>query len=97
MVDAVSDPELWTFCSAERAPDLSGFQVEAIDGEVGSVDEASDDLGSNVLVLDTSRWIRGQRRVVPAGTIATIDLDRRRICLRLTKEQVKVAPRFDGG
>ena len=88
--------DLWTFRAAEPTPDISGFDVETSDGEkIGTVDEASYDLGTSALVVDTGWWIFGKRRMIPAGAVEQVDLTTRRIALRLTKAQVKDAPDYD--
>jgi hypothetical protein len=87
--------EMWSFREAETAPEVTGFDVEATDGHIGKVDDASYDLGSSCLVVDTGFWIFGKKRMIPAGTIESIDLDKKQIFLRLTKDQVKDAPDYD--
>ena len=37
--------------------DLVGFDIEATDGHIGKIDEASDDVGSRYVVVDTGPWI----------------------------------------
>jgi hypothetical protein len=86
---------MWTFQTADRPPDVSGFDVEATDGHIGQVDEASYDLGASCLVVDTGWWIFGKKRMVPAGSIDVIDLENRKVFLRLTKDQIKDAPDYD--
>jgi hypothetical protein len=46
--------------SAQR--DLTGYQVEAIDGRIGKIDEASIDAGASYVVVDTGFWIFGKKR-----------------------------------
>jgi hypothetical protein len=75
--------------------DLSGFHVEATDGEIGSVDETTYEVGSDSLVVDTGPWIFGKKVMLPAGVIARIDENDRRIWLNLTKDQIQNAPEFD--
>jgi hypothetical protein len=77
------------------ALDLSGFSVEATDGEIGSVDDATYEVGSGYLVLDTGPWIFGKKVMLPAGVVSRIDEGDRRIWVDLTKEQIKNAPEFD--
>ena len=90
--------ELWSFQTVELADpevDLTGYDVEATDGHIGKIDEATYDAGSGSVVVDTGFWIFGKKRMIPAGTVTDIDLDSRTVRVRLTKEQIKGAPDWD--
>ena len=68
--------DVWTY----RQPtwtqnDLTGFDVEAVDGSIGKVDEATTATDSSYLVVDTGPWIFGKKVMLPAGVIETIDLE----------------------
>ncbi len=78
----------------ERA-ELVGFDVEAIDGSIGTVDEATSEAGRGILVVDTGFWIFGKKRMIPAGLVSGIDTEARTVSLAVTKEHVKQAPDFD--
>lgn len=89
--------DIWTYrveVSAEPL-DLDGFDVEATDGGIGHVDEATYDVGASCIVVDTGPWIFGRKVVLPAGTIESIDLEGRKIAVRLTKDQIKDSPEYD--
>lgn len=75
--------------------DLSGYQVEATDGEIGSVDETTNEVGSGSLIVDTGPWIFGRKVMLPAGVISRIDEGDQRIWVNLTKDQIKNSPEFD--
>lgn len=75
--------------------DLSGYSVEATDGHIGNVDEASFEEQSGSLIVDTGFWIFGKKRLVPAGMIERIDPDERVLYLSCTKDDVKAAPDYD--
>jgi hypothetical protein len=75
--------------------DLSGFEVEAIDGSIGKVDEATNDAGAAFIVVDTGPWIFGKKVLLPAGVIQDVDLDARQVFVDRTKDQIKNAPEFD--
>ena len=75
--------------------DLSGYAVEATDGEIGSVDEATYEIGSGSMVVDTGPWIFGKKVMLPARVISQIDEDDRRIRVNLSKEQIENAPEWD--
>lgn len=88
--------DIWTFREQQAAtPALAGFDVEALDGSIGSIDEATGETGSACLVVDTGFWIFGKKRMIPAGVIDTIDLDQEKVYVNLTKEQIKGAPDYD--
>ncbi|HEU4426853.1 MAG TPA: PRC-barrel domain-containing protein [Pilimelia sp.] len=80
----------------ERAgSDLTGYDVEATDGKIGSVDEASHEAGAGYLVVDTGPWIFGRKVLLPAGTVGQVDHAERKIYVDRTKEQVKNSPEYD--
>jgi hypothetical protein len=88
--------ELWTY-SATTAPtvDLAGFKVEALDGSIGKIDEATNEVGGSFLVVDTGPWIFGKKVMLPAGLIRDLDLDTETVFVNRTKDQIKNAPEFD--
>ena len=87
--------ELWTFTVATPAVDLTGFKVEATDGGIGKVDEATYEAGGSFVVIDTGPWIFGRKVMLPAGVIHDIDLDTETIFVNLSKDEIKNAPEFD--
>jgi hypothetical protein len=76
-------------------PDLTGFDVEATDGHIGKIDEATMSEDATCMVVDTGFWIFGKKRMIPAGVVRAIDLDERKVHLALTKDEVKGAPDYD--
>ncbi len=76
-------------------PDVTGWDVEATDGHIGKVDEATYENRSGCLVVDTGFWIFGKRRLVPAGVVTAIDTDEQRVFVAMTKDDVKSAPDYD--
>src|SRR6059058_5672055 len=88
--------EIWTL-NVAKAPnvDLSGFKVEALDGSIGKVDEATYETGDSFVVVDTGPWIFGKKVMLPAGVIRDIDLDTETVFVNRTKDQIKNAPAFD--
>jgi len=75
--------------------DLAGYKVEATDGEIGKVDEASNDVGSSFIVVDTGPWIFGKTVMLPAGVVKDIDLDTETVVVDRSKEEIKNSPEFD--
>jgi hypothetical protein len=46
--------------------DLQGFSVEAIDGGIGRVDEATYETAQSYVIIDTGPWIFGKQVMLPA-------------------------------
>ena len=88
---------MWSYPNTVDATsmNLAGFEVVATDGDIGKVDEASIDIDSACLVVDTGVWIFGKKRMIPAGTIRDIDAAEERVYVDLTKDQIKDAPDYD--
>ncbi|MEU4402854.1 PRC-barrel domain-containing protein [Micromonospora orduensis] len=75
--------------------DLVGYQVEASDGRIGAIDEASDEVDAGYLVVDTGPWILGRKVLLPAGTVDRVDHQDRAVHVDLTRQEIKDAPPFD--
>lgn len=89
--------DIWTYRDHESmgGTDITGFDVEAIDGEIGSIDEATWDVGRSYLVVDTGPWIFGKKVLLPAGVIDRIDIDEKRVFVHRMKDEIQNAPEFD--
>ena len=90
--------DIWTYEIAvfEETPvELTGWDVEASDGHIGKIDEASTAAGDSYIVVDTGFWIFGKRRLIPARMISRIDLEDQKVWIDLNKEEVKLAPDYD--
>jgi hypothetical protein len=84
--------------SAGRGPgsaDLVGYHVHATDGDIGKIDEASNEAGTSSLVVDTGPWIFGRKVILPAGTVQQVDDADRKVYVDLTKDQIKDSPEWD--
>jgi hypothetical protein len=86
---------MWSFTAATTNVDLTGYKVEARDGGIGKVDEATYDAGGSFIVVDTGPWIFGKKMMLPAGTVRDIDLDTETVFVDRTKDEIKNAPEFD--
>jgi hypothetical protein len=88
--------DLWTHRDTNVGTmNLTGFSVEAIDGSIGKIDEATNDVGSSYIVVDTGPWIFGKKVLLPAGVIDRVDTDDENVYVDRTKDQIKDAPEFD--
>lgn len=90
---------IWTFRedvgTGISGGDVVGYDVEASDGKIGSIDEATNEAGASYLVVDTGFWIFGKKRLVPAGVVERVDADDRKVYVRMTKDEIKSAPDFE--
>ena len=90
------DMDLWTYNEdLKQITDLEGFDVAATDGDIGKVDEATYDVGSSYIVVDTGPWIFGKKVMLPAGVVRSVDETDKRIFVNRTKDQIKDSPEYD--
>lgn len=87
--------DIWSYREIVLDADLTGFSVEAADGEIGKVDEATYDPGSGAIIVDTGPWIVGKKVMLPAGTIERVDPEERKVYVDRTKDEIKNAPEYD--
>jgi hypothetical protein len=87
--------ELWTYPETVGRLDLTGFEVEASNGSIGKVDEATHEVGESYLVVDTGLWIFGQKVLLPAGVVERVDRDEEKVYVDRTKDEIEKAPEFD--
>ena len=88
---------IWDYPTTVTRPNrnLAGYDVEATDGHIGSIDEANTAAGEAHLVVDTGFWIFGKKRLIPAGVVRSIDDDNEKVFITLSKDEVKSAPDYD--
>ena len=68
--------QIWTYRDTTITQrNLSGLSVEAIDGKIGKVDDATNDVGASFIVVDTGPWIFGKKVMLPAGVVRDVDMD----------------------
>jgi hypothetical protein len=96
------NPDVWTYRETSRigsnvaeAVDITGFDVEALDGSIGHVDEATYDVGSSYIVVDTGPWIFGKKVMLPAGVINSVDTAEEKVFVNRTKDEIKDAPSLE--
>ena len=94
--------DVWTYREAPRSEktidphvDVRGYDVEATDGSIGKVDEATYETGRSFLVVDTGPWIFGKKVMLPAGVVRSVDETDKRIFVNRTKDQIKDSPEYD--
>jgi hypothetical protein len=75
--------------------DLIGYSVEATDGSIGKIDDATSEAGGSYVVVDTGPWIFGKHVLIPAGVIDRIDKDSETAYVSLAKDEIKNSPEWD--
>lgn len=86
--------------STMRTPEstsLVGYKVAATDGDIGKVDEDSNEVGGSQIVVDTGPWIFGRKVLLPAGVVDRVDDDEQKVYVDLTKDQIKESPELEEG
>lgn len=91
------DDIVWSYRNDDwiRESDLVGFDVMARDGSIGTIDEASTEAARRWLVVDTGFWIFGKKRLIPAGAVAGVDQENKKVIVNMSKAAIKAAPDYD--
>ena len=92
--------ETWKYRDSSLASSLTqqellGYDVEAIDGSIGKIDDATLEADSGHVVVDTGPWIFGKKVMLPAGVITNADHANEKVFVNRTKDEIKNAPEFD--
>jgi PRC-barrel domain protein len=89
--------DIWTFdIEPLGAIDLTGYSVEATDGKIGKVDDATYETGGSYLVIDTGPWLFGNKQVIlPAGIVEKVDTKTGTVFVKRSKEEITNAPEYD--
>jgi hypothetical protein len=75
--------------------DMVGYKVEASDGSIGKIDEATYEAGGSYVVVDTGPWIFGKKVLLPAGVITSVDHEDESVWVARSKDEIKAAPESD--
>ena len=92
--------DMWTYrediVDPAMAPrNVVGYGVEATDGSIGKVDDATYEVGSSSIVVDTGPWIFGKQVVLPVGLVSRVDAHAERLFVSRSKDEIKHAPELD--
>lgn len=88
--------DLWTYRDASIGTmNVVGYDVEAIDGSIGKIDEATNEIGASYIVVDTGPWIFGKKVLLPAGVLDRVDTGDEKVYVNRTKDEIKDSPEFD--
>jgi hypothetical protein len=75
--------------------EIVGYDVEALDGSIGEVDEPTDDLDASFFAVKTGPWIFSKRVVLPLMTVDRVDHDAEKVYVARTKGDIRDAPEYD--
>lgn len=87
--------EMWRYQRGVGATDVTGYDVEAVDGGIGKVDESTNDVDHSYIVVDTGAWIFGKKVLLPASVIDRVDATAEKVYVNRSKDEIKNAPEFD--
>ncbi len=74
--------------------DLVGYDVRATDGSIGRIERVANDEFGAFVVVDIASGNVGEKRLVPAGAISSLDHTSHQVHVALTHEQLRVAPGY---
>jgi sporulation protein YlmC with PRC-barrel domain len=92
--DALTEEERHLRSAAE----VSGYHVEATDGEIGHVEDFLVDDSTwaiRYLMIDTSNWIGGRTVLIAPAWADRIEWPRRKVDVGVTRDEVKNSPEYD--
>jgi len=96
MLGGTTATDVWSYRDTTfTQTNLTGYKVEARDGGIGKIDEATTEVGSSCIVVDTGPWILGKKVMIPAGIVNDIDHDTETVFVDRTKDEIKNAPEYD--
>jgi hypothetical protein len=78
--------------------EITGYYIQAYDGEIGHVDDfiVSDKNWHLVyLVVDTRNWLPGRKVIISPGWIDAIRWAEKKVYVELNRELVKKSPKYD--
>ncbi len=81
-----------------KAKTLTGYKLEANDGEVGKVEEFYFDdkhWAVRYLVADTGNWLTGRQVLISPYALISVNKEEENIGINLSKKQIKDSPSLD--
>ena len=90
-----SAARIWTYRTGAPTTSIAGYAIEATDGGIGNVEEATYANGASYIVVATGPSIFERRIVLPAGLVIDIDLDSETVRVDRTKAEIQGAPEFE--
>src|SRR5437660_818693 len=89
-------PDIWNYRHDSWSnASISGYDVVALDGSIGTVDAVTADVDPHCIVVHTGAWIFGKEVLLPVGVVESVDDQQSVVRVELTKDQIKQAPELD--
>jgi hypothetical protein len=90
------DPDIWSYRhDSWSQSSIAGYDVHSLDGAIGTVDAASENVDPHCIVVSTGPWIFGKQVLLPVGVVESVDDEQQVVRVQLTKDQIKHAPELD--
>jgi uncharacterized protein YrrD len=96
--DADADEEPDHDPTLRSVNEVTGYHIEASDGEIGHVEDfIVDDVDWVIryLLVDTRNWLPGRRVLISPDWIDSVSWDTSKVYLDITQEQVEKSPEYD--
>lgn len=80
------------------AKEVTGYHIEAVDGEIGQVDDfivEEENWSIRYLVVETGNWWSGRRVLVAPSWIERISWTESKVFAGLTREAIRSSPEYD--
>jgi hypothetical protein len=77
--------------------DISGYAIAARDGVLGHVSKANNATSTEMLVVDTGRWIFGKTVVLPIDVVEDVDHEARVVTVGSSTDEIRGAPDYVAG
>ena len=90
----MSTARIWGYRDPAFSADLRGYEVEALDGRIGTVDEATNDARGGYVVVNSGPWVFRKKVLLPAGVVDRVDHQAKTLYLNRTKTEIKNAPDY---
>jgi hypothetical protein len=78
--------------------EVTGYHIEADDGEIGHVEDFiadEEDWTIRYIVVDTRNWLPGKKVLIAPWMIRSVRRDESKVHLDMTRDQVQAAPEYD--
>jgi hypothetical protein len=88
----VSTARIWGYSDPAFSADLRGYEVEGLDGRIGTVDQATKDARGGYVVVNSGPRVFRKKVLLPAGVVDRVDHEAKTLYVNRTKAEIKNAP-----